>query len=91
MRFVVDTRAGERLASLPQGPSEDKVTLREGVVLELPPVLLGVEEAAKGLSVGRTEVFIMIRQGRLRSIKRGRRRLIPKSELDRFVREELGK
>jgi excisionase family DNA binding protein len=76
---------------LPQEPGEVKGAVREGVVVPVTPVLLSVEEAARCLSVGRSEVFAMIREGRIRSIKRGRRRLIPKSELDRFVQQELDK
>jgi excisionase family DNA binding protein len=61
----------------------------EGRVVPVEPALLGVAEAARYLGLGRTEVFILLREQRIRSIKRGRRRLVPRSELDRFVQEAL--
>jgi excisionase family DNA binding protein len=44
-----------------------------------------VEDAARILSVGRSTVYDLIRSGRLRSIKIGRRRLVPRSALDAFI------
>jgi excisionase family DNA binding protein len=93
----MNPRAGDRLPQEePQGerssPSEAKGAVREGVVIvPVTPVLLSVEEAARCLSVGRSEVFAMIRERRIRSIKRGRRRLIPMSEIDAYVQQELDK
>jgi excisionase family DNA binding protein len=34
-------------------------------------------------------IYVLLNQGRLRSVKPGRRRLIPISELERFLAEEL--
>lgn len=48
-------------------------------------LLLDVQEAARMLSMGRTAVFEEIRRGRLKSVKRGRTRLIPVRCLDDFV------
>jgi excisionase family DNA binding protein len=70
-----------------QGTEEAAVP--EGTVVPLEPALLSVQQAAKYLSVGRTELFKMLKEGRIRSIRRGRRRLVPKAELDRFIREEV--
>jgi excisionase family DNA binding protein len=42
-----------------------------------PPRLVRVEEAARLLGIGRTTVYDLLRSGRLRSIKIGRRRLVP--------------
>ena len=61
----------------------------EGRVVPVEPVLLGVEEAARCLGVGRTQVFVLLRQGALKSVRIGRRRLIPRSELDAYVQREL--
>lgn len=41
------------------------------------PTLLRIEEAAERLRVGRSTVYDLIRTRRLRSVKIGRRRLIP--------------
>ena len=43
------------------------------------------DDAALVLGLGRTTTYALIREGRLRSIKVGRRRLIPASEIERFL------
>lgn len=50
----------------------------------LPDRLMSVEAAAQALSIGRTLAFREIRAGRLRSVKVGRRRLVPSSALDAY-------
>ena len=50
-----------------------------------PDLLLSVPEAAKRLSLGRTRVYSEMAAGRLRSVKAGRRRLIPSSALTEFA------
>jgi len=47
----------------------------------VPPVLLSIEGAAEAMNLGRTFVCQLIREGRLPSIKIGRRRLVPVSEI----------
>ncbi|MDA2806133.1 excisionase family DNA-binding protein [Nocardiopsis suaedae] len=47
--------------------------------------LLRVEEAAKLLGIGRTRAFELIKDGRLRSVKLGKTRLVPAKALDEFV------
>lgn len=42
-------------------------------------------EAAQLLGVGRDTVYVLLRSGRLRSIKAGRARLIPLSAIDEFL------
>jgi excisionase family DNA binding protein len=42
---------------------------------------------AQTLGVGRTTVYALIREGRIRSFKVGRRRLIHTEEMDRFLAE----
>lgn len=49
--------------------------------------LLTVEEAAERLRVGRTRMFALIGSGAIRSVKIGRSRRIPSTELPRYVRE----
>ena len=49
--------------------------------------LVSVEEAARTLSIGRSLLFEMLSAGTIRSVKVGRRRLVPVSALDEYVRE----
>ena len=46
-----------------------------------PPALLCVEDTARLLNVGRPAVYNLIRTHRLRSLKIGRRRLIPRDAI----------
>lgn len=48
-------------------------------------VLLRPEEAAARLSVGRTHVYELLRNGKLASIKVGRLRRVPVGALEQFV------
>jgi len=48
------------------------------------------EEAGQVLSLPRSEVYLLIQSGRLRSTTHGRRRLIPRAEIERFASELLG-
>lgn len=47
--------------------------------------VLRVEEAAELLGVGRSLVYDLIRDGRLRSFKVGSRRLVPVAAVDELV------
>jgi excisionase family DNA binding protein len=44
---------------------------------------------ARYLDVGHDAIYQLLNQGRLRSVKLRRRRLIPMSELERFLTDEL--
>lgn len=48
-------------------------------------LLCSVDEAAESLGVSRSIVFRLIKDGRLRSVKIHKRRLIPLAALDEFV------
>lgn len=52
-------------------------------------VLLSVEEAAAALRIGRTKVYELLKEGDLRSVTIGRRRLIPVREVQRFADDLL--
>ena len=55
-----------------------------------PPRCLRVEEAAQLLRVGRSTVYDLIRSGRLRSFKLGRRRLVPVDAVEAMITALVG-
>lgn len=52
-----------------------------------PTLLLNVDEGAALMGLGRSKVYELILGGELRSLTVGRRRLIPRGEIERFIRE----
>ena len=54
-------------------------------VRTIAPVSYCVEDAAKALGIGRTFVFQLIKEGRLKAVKVGRRTLIPVREVEAFL------
>lgn len=63
--------------------------LREELCAEVrpdaPDRLLSVDEAAAALGIGRSRLYDEIASGRCRSIKVGRRRLIPSGAISAYV------
>ena len=53
------------------------------------PAALSPDLAAAYLGLGRTTTYRLIKEGRLRSIKVGRRRLVPAEEITRFLADEI--
>jgi excisionase family DNA binding protein len=53
------------------------------------PLAVSPRVAARYLDVGHDAIYRLLGEGRLRSVKLGRRRLIPVVELERFLAEEL--
>jgi excisionase family DNA binding protein len=52
---------------------------------EIPPVLYRVEEAAEAMRLSRSVIYELIRSGQLRTVKVGRRRLVPVTALAECV------
>ena len=52
-------------------------------------LLYTVPECAFQLSIGRSRCYELVLSGQLRSLKLGRRRLIPKDALEAFVAEQM--
>lgn len=50
-----------------------------------PPLFVDPREAARLLSISRAEIYNILAAGRMRSVKHGKRRLIPMDELHRFA------
>ena len=69
--------------------AELAAAIREEVVAApaspAPDRLLGVTEAADALGIGRSATYAELQAGRLRSVKVGRRRLIPAAALASFI------
>jgi excisionase family DNA binding protein len=53
----------------------------------MPQNLLSIDEAAKRLGVGRSTTKTLLGQGRLRSVRLGRRRLIPEAAIGQLIGE----
>jgi excisionase family DNA binding protein len=49
------------------------------------PLAVSVDEAARRLSVGRTLLYDLIRQGKVRAVKLGTRTIIPATEISRLL------
>ena len=55
------------------------------ILITEPPRLLRVEDAANLLNIGRSAVYDLIRSGRLRSVKIGKSRRIPREAVDEVI------
>ena len=49
------------------------------------PIATSVNDAAKALSLGRTSIYALIREGRLDTIKLGRRTLVRVESIRRLI------
>lgn len=63
----------------------DEVRAEMAVRISGPPELLSIESAARQLGIGRTATYDAIGRGELRSLKVGRRRLIPADALGELI------
>lgn len=50
-----------------------------------PRVMLTAEQAAEALGIGRTTLFALLKRGEINSVRIGRLRRIPQSELDAYA------
>src|SRR4029450_4241161 len=75
------------------GPEASRWWHREGRAImavaesrpAVPAVVYDVDEAAEALRLSRSVLYELIRSGRLRTVKQGRRRLVPVSALAEYV------
>ncbi len=74
---------------LPRGPRESANPETAALDSVLVPLAVSPRKAAQYLDVGHDAIYQLLNQGRLRSVKLGRRRLIPMTELQRFLSDEL--
>jgi excisionase family DNA binding protein len=84
MRLPIDTESVKFAAAGPSKPVNCETRApkldENGTAL-----LISVERAAFLLRIGRTQIFSLIAQGAISSVKIGRRRLVVKRDLDDFV------
>lgn len=52
---------------------------------ELEKKLYSIEDVIEATSLGRTTLFALVRDGKIRSVKVGRRRMISAAALDEFI------
>jgi excisionase family DNA binding protein len=53
------------------------------------PLLVGPRDAARIAGTGRDFMYELVRSGRVRSVRIGARRLIPRQELEAWIAREL--
>jgi len=67
-------------------PSSDAT---KPILREADPILVGVKEAAAIIGIGRTALYKLLGEGKLKAIRIGRRNLIPIEELKALVERRL--
>ena len=53
------------------------------------PLANTIQDSCSRLGIGRTLLYDLLKQGKIRSIKLGTRTLIPETELQRLITEQL--
>jgi excisionase family DNA binding protein len=53
-------------------------------------LLFTVEQCAEALGIGRTKAYELVLKGEISSVKVGRRRLVPRWALEKFIRKLEG-
>ena len=52
----------------------------------LSPLLLTINQVAQLLGIGRTSTYELVMSGQIQSVKLGRRRLVPRSSVEGYVK-----
>ena len=65
-----------------KGDDAGELTIR---VAPVEPLLYNTTDAAMMLGIGRTNLYMLLRDGSLRSVTIGTRRLVPRRELEAYV------
>lgn len=53
------------------------------------PLLLSVKDWARSVGLARDHAYRLVREGRVRSVSVGRKRLIPRSECEAWIEREI--
>ena len=83
-----DARPPSHLAALNQR-RKAKPKLKPPAMPEPEPLMVRPDQAAKLIAVGRNAMYELLASGAIRSIKLGHSRLVPISELQRWIAEQL--
>jgi excisionase family DNA binding protein len=67
----------------------EELRMEADVHQRAPDRLLRVDEASAMLGLGRSRTYLEIQTGRLRSVKVGRRRLIPLAAVAEYIEERV--
>ena len=54
---------------------------------QITPLTLRIEDACRAIGLGKTRLYSLIKEGKIRPVKIGGRTLIPRTELERLVAE----
>ena len=88
MRLPIDTGTVKSAAVGPAEPIlDDQSDAYSGICGRT--LLLTVEEAASLLRLGRTSTYELVMRGQIQSVRIGRRRLVVREGLDRYVSQLL--
>lgn len=79
-------RLADAIAELVEALREDLARSGRNDGASAPERLLSVDEAAAALGIGRTRLYAEMDAGRVRSVRAGRRRLIPTSAVAEYAR-----
>lgn len=67
-----------------------KFTLRGVSLLEDNKKAYSIQELARELGIGRSLAYKLVKEGEIPSIQLGRRKIVPKAYVDRFLSEKIG-
>jgi len=94
MRTNLNVTFGPGHPDFPSGERTDLANIRarrpgNSADTHHPPLAVSVEEAAGLLSIGRTSMFKLLKDGDLPSFQIGRRRLIDRKSIEAYVSKQL--
>ena len=67
-------------------PRVQSITI-ESAPRDLEPLAYCPEDAAELMAVSRTEIFALIKAGKLKSVKYAKRRIIPRFAIEEYLRD----
>jgi excisionase family DNA binding protein len=70
---------------MPTAGGQEMIMTTSRIQPDVPALLYRVDEAAVALRLSRSVLYELIRTGQLRTVKAGRRRLVPVAALDEYV------